>query len=141
METLTFKKTVELKAPVGVVWHALTTPEIIKQYLFGTETITDWKKGSAIVYRGVWEGKAYEDKGYVLDIEKEKFIVYSYWSSFSGKEDVPENYQNVRYELAAMNDTTSFTITQEGLPSAEALDHTTTSWGLIVDNLKKIIEK
>ena len=34
------------------VWDALTKPEIIKQYFFGTDTITTWEKGSADYLQG-----------------------------------------------------------------------------------------
>ena len=33
---------VEINAEPSKVWNVLTTPEIIKEYLFGTETITNW---------------------------------------------------------------------------------------------------
>ena len=38
--------TVEVNVPVSRMWEVLTQPEIIKEYLFGTETVTDWKPGS-----------------------------------------------------------------------------------------------
>ena len=141
MEKLTLKKTFSIKAPVSAVWEALTNPEIIKQYFFGTETITDWKKGSPIIYKGVWEGKPYEDRGHILDIEKEKFVLYNYWSSFSGKKDLPENYANIRYELSNDKGTTVLTITQDGFESKEALDHSMQNWSSVMDGLKKLVEK
>ncbi len=140
MGNLTLKKSISIEASISKVWEALTNPELIKQYLFGTETITDWKKGSPIIYKGVWEGKTYEDKGHILDIEKEKLFVYSYWSSFSGKEDVPENYAIVRYELTKDKLNTIFTVTQDGIATQEALDHSMQNWSSIMDNLKKLVE-
>jgi uncharacterized protein YndB with AHSA1/START domain len=40
--------TVEIKAGLSQVWDALTKPEIIKQYFFGTNTTTDWIVGGPI---------------------------------------------------------------------------------------------
>jgi len=71
-KTFTSKSTITINAPASKVWDALTKPELIKQCLFGTEVTTDWRVGSPITYKGEWEGKAYEDKGKVLQIEKEK---------------------------------------------------------------------
>ena len=99
MSNLTLTTSVSIQAPLAKVWHALTDPEQIKKYLFGTETVTDWKAGSPITFSGEWEGKAYQDKGTILEIEKEKILKYSYWSSFSGTEDKPENYANVTYRV------------------------------------------
>ena len=93
--------TTTINAPAAKVWDALTRPELIKQYLFGTQVTTDWRVGSPITYEGVWEGKAYKDKGKILQVEPGKLLVSSYWSALSGLPDVPENYQTVRYELAA----------------------------------------
>jgi uncharacterized protein YndB with AHSA1/START domain len=39
------KASISINAPVGKVWDALTNPEAIKQYMFGTNVISDWKKG------------------------------------------------------------------------------------------------
>ena len=47
------KKSIFVNADVANVWDALVNPEKIKQYLFGTNTISDWKVGSRISYKGV----------------------------------------------------------------------------------------
>ncbi|MBK5277768.1 MAG: SRPBCC domain-containing protein [Bacteroidia bacterium] len=133
-------KSVKLNVSVSKVWEALTTPELVKQYFFGTEITTDWKKGSTISYRGVWEGKPYEDKGNILEIETEKLIRYNYWSSFSGKEDIPSNYANISYELARDNDFTILTVTQDGFANNEAMKHSEQNWGMVMESLKKLVE-
>jgi uncharacterized protein YndB with AHSA1/START domain len=52
-----------INATASKVWEALTKPELVKQYLFGTEVTSDWRVGSPITYTGIWEGKKYQDKG------------------------------------------------------------------------------
>jgi uncharacterized protein YndB with AHSA1/START domain len=54
---------IEIDAPPTKVWSALTDPDQIKQYMFGSEVVTDWRQGSQIVWKGEYEGKEYEDKG------------------------------------------------------------------------------
>jgi len=140
-QELTLKKSININSSITKVWEALTNPELIKKYFFGTECVTDWKKGSPILYKGVWEGKPYEDKGNILDIEKEKFILYNYWSSFSGTADIPKNYVTIKYELSNNNSNeTTFTIIQEGFKTKEAHDHSDTNWGYIMDGMKKMLE-
>lgn len=46
-----------INAPLEKVWKALTEPEIVKQYFFGTDLVTDWKVGSPIIFQGEWEGQ------------------------------------------------------------------------------------
>jgi uncharacterized protein YndB with AHSA1/START domain len=140
MKGLTLNKSVSINAPVSKVWDALINRELIKVYFFGTDCISDWKKGSPIVYRGVWEGKTYEDKGNIIDIEPQKFIFYNYWSSMSGTADIPENYTEIRYELSEDNNRTTFTVIQDDIKTQEAHDHSATNWGYIMDGLKKMLE-
>jgi uncharacterized protein YndB with AHSA1/START domain len=140
-DNLTLTTSVNINAPVSKVWQGLTDPELIERYFFGTKCITDWQKGSPIIYRGVWEGKEYEDKGNILDIEKNKFIKYNYWSSFSGTEDKPENYANITYQLQEQNGSVVLTVTQEGIKSQEALDHSKANWDMVLNGLKEILEK
>ena len=49
---------ITIHASISKVRDALTNPEILKQYFFGTDTITDWKPGSPIKFKGEWQGNA-----------------------------------------------------------------------------------
>lgn len=140
-QELLLKKSIAIEAPIYVVWEALVTPQLIKRYFYGTETVTDWKKGSPILFRGEWEGKSYEDKGIIQEIEEEKFIKYTYWSSFSGTTDSPENYCNITYTLSESGDKTFFTVTQDGFKHRELMEHSMKSWGTVMENLKIMIEQ
>ena len=60
------RATTTIRAPVSKVWQALINPEINKQYLFDTDVISAWKEGSPIIYKGVWNGKPFVDKGKIL---------------------------------------------------------------------------
>jgi uncharacterized protein YndB with AHSA1/START domain len=132
---------ININAPVSKVWEALTNPEMIKQYLFGTETITDWKPGSPIIFKGQWEGKQYEDKGTILDIQKNKLIKYSYWSSMSGTEDKPENYTTIGYELNEEDDNVKLTVTQEDIHDKKKKEISEENWGKVLIDLKDVVEE
>ena len=134
------KAAITINAPAARVWDALTQPDLIKQYLFGTQVTTDWRVGSPIVYEGTWEGKAYKDKGVVLQVEPEKLLVSTFWSSMSGLPDIPENYQTVRYELAAEGGGTRLTIIQDNNASPEDANHSAQNWSMVLDGMKKLLE-
>lgn len=135
------KTSTTIKAPASKVWDALTKPELIKQYFFGSEVTTDWKVGSPIIYRGEWEGKPYEDKGKILKVEPHKVIESTYWSPFSGLPDTPENYQTVRYELSGDGDKTRLTVTQENVPTAEEAKRYEENWSAVLGGMKMLLEK
>lgn len=130
-----------INASPAKVWNALTNPELIKQYLYGTEAVSDWKEGSSIIYKGVWEGKSYEDKGLILKIEPEKYLKTTYWSSMGGKEDLPENYNNVEYRLTQEGEGTQLTITQDNNPSQESAGHSQKNWETVLKTLKDLLER
>jgi uncharacterized protein YndB with AHSA1/START domain len=138
--TFVAKATSTINAPASRVWEALTKPDMIKQYLFGTKVTTDWKVGSPITYEGTWEGKAYKDKGKVLQVEPGKLLVSTFWSSLSGAPDAPENYQTVRYELSAENGRTRLTVTQDNNPTQKDADHSAQNWNMVLEGMKKLLE-
>ena len=122
------------------MWDALTKPELIKQYLFGTKVHTNWQVGSPIIYKGVWQGKPYEDKGRIVQFEPGKLIVSTYWSPLSGLADSPENYKTVRYELSYEGNGTRLTITQDNNDTEEEARHSEQNWNMVLDGLKKLLE-
>ncbi len=132
---------VEISADASAVWRALTDPQIVKEYFFGTQLEADWKTGGKIYFRGSWEGKSYEDKGTILRVEPPRLLRYSYWSSLSGKEDIPENHANITYELAESNGFTTLTVTQDGADSEESRDHSASNWKMVFEGMKKIVEE
>ena len=140
MNIYTAKVSSTINAPAAKVWSALIDPAMIKQYLFGTEAVSDWKEGSSITYKGVWEGKPYEDKGNIIKMIPEKLLVTTYWSGFSGLVDLPENYNTVTYELMAGDDSTTLTISQDNIATQEAQEHSEKNWTMVMDGLKKVVE-
>src|SRR5438105_13906870 len=77
---LVAKASVVIDAPAAAVWVALVDSSALKEYMFGSTVISDWKKGSKIVFKGEWQGKPYEDKGVILQLEPGKRLQYSHFS-------------------------------------------------------------
>ncbi len=139
-ETRIAKASILINAPAAKVWDALTQPDLIKQYLFGTEVTTDWKVGSPITYRGDWQGKPYEDKGKVLEVEPGRKIVSTFWSALSGVPDQPEYYKTVQYELSNQGSATRLTVTQDNNASEEEAQHSSQNWQMVLEGIKKLLE-
>ena len=138
---LSAKTGIEINAPVSNVWQALTDPALIKEYLFGTNAITDWKKRSSITYRGEWEGKQYEDKGVIVDIIPQRLLHTTYWSPLGGTEDKPENYANVIYELKPDGDKTIVTLVQDNIADEAGVKHMEKNWSIVLQGMKKLLEQ
>jgi len=138
---ITGHASVKIKAPASKVWEALTDPAIIKKWFYGTNTKTSWKPGTPITFEGTWEGKSYIDKGTIIDVRPHTLIQYSYWSSLSGIEDLPENYVTITYELTGKNDETKLNITQENIPDEKMKKHSEANWTEVLSKLKNLLEK
>lgn len=131
-----------IRATAGDVWNALTDPEKIRQYFYGTEAVSDWEVGRPIRFKGEWDGTPYEDKGMILQKIDGQRLQYSYWSSMSGMEDIPQNYATVTYQLEEKEEgKTLLTVHQKGFKDEEARKHSVTGWNTVLDNLKSMLEE
>ncbi len=141
MANLTLSTSIRINVPKAKVWDGLTNPTLIKQYFFDTDVHSDWKVGSSLTFSGIWDGKAYKDKGIIIELKEGQFLKYSYWSSFSGKKDEPANYANISYELTESGGITTLTITQDKIDTEEAKQHSEGNWRAVMQNLKKLLEE
>lgn len=129
-----------INATTDKVWNALTNPEMIKKYMFGTTVVSDWTEGSKIVWKGEWEGKRYEDKGKILQLEDQKKLQYTHYSPLSGLHDTPENYHIVTIELSEKDNETMVTLAQDNNPDEQTKVHSEKNWKIMLASLKKLLE-
>jgi uncharacterized protein YndB with AHSA1/START domain len=122
------------------VWEALTSPDQVEKYFFGTRLSTDWQVGSPLTFRGEWKGQAYEDRGTVLAFDPPRSLSFNYWSSFSTIEDTPDNRQILRYELEEAETGVRVTLHQSNIDTQEHADHSAQNWKMVLDGLKKFVE-
>jgi len=112
-QPLIVKNSISINAPAAKVWDALVNPEQTKKYMFGCEAISDWKPGSSLLWKAVYEGKEMVFvKGIIKEIQPGRFLAYTTIDPNSGIADIPENYLTVTYELATENGQTVLTATQ-----------------------------
>ena len=143
MQTTTdeLKSSTTIDAPIGRVWQAITSPDLIKQWFFGVDTESDWRVGSPLVHTGEYQGKPYVDRGAILKIDPPRLLEHSHWSEVSGKPDRPDEYQIVTWSLAERGAGTELTITERNLPSAEAAKTSEDAWKMALSQLKELLER
>ena len=147
MNEITAESAVDINAPRSEVWRSLTDPEKIKEYYLGATVETDWQVGSPITFKGEWDGKSYEDKGEILEVEPEQTLSYSHWSGMGGKRDAPENYHVVAVTLADRDGGTHVTLRQSNLQGgatdedrAHREDYEK-NWQQLLEGLKETAER
>jgi uncharacterized protein YndB with AHSA1/START domain len=140
MTGYTAKAQTEISASADRVWAAMTDPEQIKEYMFGSQVETDWKPGSPIRWKGEFDGKSYEDKGEVLEVEPGRRLKVTHFSPLTGQDDVPENYHTVTYDLDEHDGHTHVALTQDNAGSEQEAEHSSAMWQQMLDGLRKQVE-
>jgi len=126
------------------VWFVITDPAAVKEFMFGTDVVTDWAVGSPIRWRGVWQGNVYEDKGQILEFEPGRRLVMTHFSPLTGQEDVPANYHTLTWTVDGVDgaaDSTQLTLAQDNNDTAEAAAHSKAMWDSLVQSVKSIAER
>ncbi len=135
------KASIRINASREKVWNAFVDPAAIKQYMFGTNVVSDWREGSPILWKGEWQGKTYEDRGVILQFKPKQTLQYSHFSPLSGLPDKPENYHTVTIELAGAGNQTDVTLAQDNNADEEEQTHSAENWGMMLKSLKQFLEK
>jgi uncharacterized protein YndB with AHSA1/START domain len=130
----------DIDAPPAKVWSALTDPAQIKKFMFGSQVETDWQPGSKIVWKGDYEGKAYEDKGEIVEVVANKRLKVTHFSPLSGQPDLPKNYHNLTYELDDRDGKTHLSLSQDRNGSAEEAEHSQKMWSQMLHGVKEVVE-
>jgi uncharacterized protein YndB with AHSA1/START domain len=131
---------IDVEAPAERVWAALTDPRQIQQYMFGSNVETDWTPGSAISWKGEYNGKAYEDKGKVVAVEPAKLLVVTHFSPLSGLADTPANYHTLTYRLAPRGSGTHLSLSQDHNATDDEARHSQENWQAMLTALKGVVE-
>lgn len=140
-EDLAILKAIEISSSPSKVWHVLTDPEMIKQYFTGAETITDWHVGSEVIFSHVYEGKAFQNRGVIIDFNPGHLLSYTYWTAFSNTEDKPENYTLIVYTLTEMDKTTTLTLKQTNFQNIEWYFALQTGWDTVLSKINELAER
>ncbi len=145
---LIVKNDIVINASASKVWDALTNPDQTKKYMFGCETVSDWKPGSPLLWKGNYEGKEMVFvKGNIVTIKPNEFLSYTTIDPNSAIEDIPANYLTVSYRLTEKNGQTNFTVTQgdyskvaDGERRYKEAFNNGEGWNPILVQIKKLVE-
>jgi len=113
IQVKTSDSTVKILAPAKKVWLALTSPDLVKQWQYGSDLLTTWEVGTSIVFRNEWGGQVFEQKGTVLEFSPASRLKYSLFFPRPDLHDIPENYFFMTYLLTENDGTTSLLVRQE----------------------------
>lgn len=137
----TSESVVKILAPARKVWRALTEPDLVKQWQYGSDLLTTWEPGTPIVFRNEWNGQTFEQTGMVLEFTPPSRLRYSLFFPRPDLKDIPEHHFFMTYELTERGEETSVLIRQEDArPSTPDEPSTAEKGPDVLSILKELVE-
>ncbi|MGZ4090525.1 MAG: SRPBCC domain-containing protein [Bacteroidia bacterium] len=148
MKPLIITNSIAINSNTLKVWDALVNPGQTKKYMFGCETVSDWKEGSTLDWKGSYNGKEMTFvTGKIVKIDPGKYLAYTTFDPNSTMENIPENHLKVTYTLSPEKGGTMLTVTQgdyntvaEGKKRYEESYNNGEGWNPILVEIKKLTE-
>jgi uncharacterized protein YndB with AHSA1/START domain len=120
------------------LWEALTEPEFIRQYWFGTTIECGWTKGSP--WKLVYPDGRLADAGEILEVDPPRRMVIR-WQNEWNPELKAEGPSRCTLELEPMGGAVKLTITHEiERPESKFITAVSGGWPKVVSNLKSLLE-
>jgi uncharacterized protein YndB with AHSA1/START domain len=137
---ITSKSTILINATKQKVWDALTKPELVKKWQYGSDVITDWKVGSEIRFSVVWENKVFDQWGKILEVIQNELIKYSLFFPRPDLEDKEENYFIMSYIISESENKIRLEILKEDNRPGAVEEKESDEENPVLTALKEIIE-
>jgi len=129
-----------IKAPPERIWEAITTPEMIAKYFFGTRTESTFEAGSRIRSLSPDRSKLWTDNE-VLESDPPRRLVHT-WRSLYNEELAAEEESRVTWEIEPQDGGYSkLTVIHDRLEGAPRTAQSVSGgWMLIISGLKTLLE-
>ena len=122
------------------LWDALTKPEFMRVYWFGTVQESAWEKDSS--WKMIQPDGSVCDSGAVLEVEKPRRLVLKWRNEFK-PELTAEGYSRCSYTLEPAGDSIKLTIEHEmetDIEGSKFLGAVSNGWPMVLSSLKSYLE-
>jgi uncharacterized protein YndB with AHSA1/START domain len=140
-ENLIARASMTTHASNSRVWNALVNPEAIREYMSGAVITANWKEGGKIDWKGAWMGKSYEITGVILKIMPRRRMQFTYMRHRAGVAAEQETGRTVTIDLSVRGRQTDVLLSQDRNPSESIRENSEKRWELLLEALKKFVEK
>jgi len=138
-----FSASITINSETSNVWTTLTDIELMSKWLgepeMDIEVYTNWEINSPIFIRG-FHHINFENKGTILQYDKEKRLSFTHLSSVSRLADRKENYTIIEFILTLIDKQTQLTVNIENFPTETIRKHLEFYWRTTILTIKERIE-
>lgn len=129
-----------ISADITDVWELLVNPAETGRLFWGTTVESDFKVGSPIVWKGVWEGKPFEDRGTIKRVEKNAVLQYSHWSTASDTPNDEATHNLLTFQLTKEDRGVRVVLQHENIATMAMKEHSEKMWTQLLATMKRMAE-
>ena len=138
MARSTFVYVTYIRTTPEKLWSALTDPEFMKQYWFGTYSESRWTPGSS--WRHLLGNGQVLDAGEIVEAEPPRRLVIR-WQNQNKPDLVAEGESQCTMELEPSGPAVKLSITHTiGREPSRFIDAVSAGWPKVISNLKSLLE-
>jgi uncharacterized protein YndB with AHSA1/START domain len=128
-----------ISADIGAVWEILVNPTRTGELFWGSTVESDFKVGSPIVWKGMWEGKPFEDRGVIKQVRRNALLQYTHWSTATGSAEDEGSHNLLTFRLSQEKQGVRVVLQHENIATKEMKEHSEQMWNQLLGNLKKMV--
>jgi len=128
-----------IRTPLRDAWAVLVDPVRVGTLFWDCTVESDFVPGRPIVWKGTWEGKPFEDRGTILEVEPPSLLRYSHWTASSGPE-TEENKSLLTWSLSEQGGAVRVTFQHQNIATKAMKDHSEPMWKMLLDRMKEMLE-
>jgi uncharacterized protein YndB with AHSA1/START domain len=129
-----------IRTPIRGAWALLVDPVRLGRLFWDSTVESDFIPGHPIVWNGVWEGKPFQDKGTIRQLQAPTLLQYTHWAPSSGP-DTEENYALLTWKLAEEQDGVLVTFLHENIATQAMKEHSEPMWKMLLERMREMLEK
>jgi uncharacterized protein YndB with AHSA1/START domain len=127
-----------IKTTPKKLWHALTSPQLLKQYWIGMVTESDWQVGSAWTMR--FPDGRIADTGEIVEFVALRHMQIK-WRNEWQPELRDEGFSLCTFDLEQAGEVVKLTLTHGlDLPKSKFIEAVSDAWPICLSNLKSLLE-
>jgi len=129
-----------IAADIKDVWKLLVNPAETSKLFWGSTVESDFKVGSPIAWKGMWEGKPFEDRGMIKRVEKNSLLQYSHWSTASGTAEDDSTHNLLTFRLTKEKGGVRVVLQHENIATLAIKEHSEKMWAQLLETMKAMAE-
>ena len=127
-----------IKTAPEKLWHALTSPQLLKKYWIGMDTESAWKVGSAWTMK--FPDGRIADAGEIVEFAPLRRMEIK-WRNEWQPEMKKEGFSRCTFDLDKAGEVVKLTLTHGmDLPNSKFIASVSGAWPLCLSNLKSLLE-